>query len=113
MRAAPSDGASPRTPLALRRLAEHHPDRQIAQVLSRQGRLTAAGLPCTEARVRTARQSAATPAARPPSPDSELVRIDHAATALGVSTFTVCRWLPDGLLPGEQTTPGVLPGGYA
>jgi excisionase family DNA binding protein len=88
------------------RLAQHHPDRQIAQILSRQGRLTGTGLAFTEARVRAARQRAGIAAAPPPDPDSEVVTIDEAAAELGVSTFTIRRWLRDGLLPGEQTTPG-------
>lgn len=90
----------------IRRLAAHHPDRQIAQILSRQGRVTGTGLPFTEARVRAARQRAGIPAAPPPDPDSELVTIDRAARELEVSAATVRRWLRDGLLPGEQTTPG-------
>ncbi|TML96086.1 MAG: hypothetical protein E6G05_14960 [Actinobacteria bacterium] len=32
--------------------------------------------------------------------------IQRAAAELGVSHFTIRRWLNDGLLPGEQTTPG-------
>ncbi|HEV2819860.1 MAG TPA: recombinase family protein [Solirubrobacteraceae bacterium] len=90
----------------IRRLAQHHPDAQIAQILSRQGRRTGTGLPFTEARVKSARQRAGIPAVTPPSPDCELVTIDRAAAQLGVSSFTVRRWLRDGLLPGEQTTPG-------
>jgi excisionase family DNA binding protein len=88
------------------RLAQHHPDQQIAQILSRHGRRTGTGLPFTEARVKAARQRAGIPAAPPPDPACELVTIDGAAAELGVSTFTVRRWLKDGLLPGEQTTPG-------
>jgi len=34
------------------------------------------------------------------------VTIEQAATELGVSTFTVRRWLREGLLPAEQRTPG-------
>jgi excisionase family DNA binding protein len=90
----------------IRRLARHHPDAQIAQILSRQGRRTGTGLAFTEGRVRAARQRAGIPAAPPPDPASELVTIDQAAAQLGVSTFTVRRWLRDGLLAGEQTTPG-------
>jgi DNA invertase Pin-like site-specific DNA recombinase len=90
----------------IRRLAEHHPDRQIAQILSRQGRRTGTGLAFTEARVKAARQRAGIPAAAPPDPSSELVTIQQAASELGVSTFTVRRWLRDGLLPGEQATAG-------
>ena len=88
----------------IRRLAEHHPDRQIAAILSRQGRQTGSGLPFTEARVKAARQRAGIPAAPPPDPDSDLVTIQQAASELGVSLFTVRRWLRDGLLPGEQVT---------
>ena len=90
----------------IRRLAQHHPDRQIAQILSRQGRLTGAGLSFTEARVKAARQHAGIPAAPPPDDDSEVVTIEQAATELGVSTFTVRRWLRDGFIPAEQATPG-------
>ena len=89
----------------IRRLAQHHPDRQIAQILSRQGRLTGTGLRFTETRVRSARQRAGIPAAPAPDSQSELVTIDQAATDLEVSTATVRRWLRDGLLAGEQTTP--------
>jgi len=90
----------------IRRLAEHHPDRQIAQILSRQGRKTGTGLPFTETRVKAARQRAGIPAAPLPDPDSELLTIQQAASELNVSTFTIRRWLRDGLLPGQQTTPG-------
>lgn len=90
----------------IRRLAQHHPDRQIAQILSRQGRLTGAGLPFTEARVKAARQRAGIPAAPPADPDSELLTIERAAVELEVSTATVRRWLRDGLLAGEQATSG-------
>jgi len=89
----------------IRRLAQHHPDRQIAQILSRQGRRTGAGLSFTEARVKAARQRAGI-AAPPPGDDSEVVTIEQAATELGVSTFTVRRWLREGLIPAEQATPG-------
>jgi excisionase family DNA binding protein len=90
----------------IRRLAEHHPDRQIANILSRQGRLTASGLAFTQARVQSVRTRAGIPAAPPPDPDSELLTIQQTADELGVSMFTIRRWLRDGLLPGEQTTPG-------
>src|SRR4051794_18298574 len=96
----------PEDTLALiRRLAEHHPDRQIAAILPRQGRRTGTGLTFTEGRVKAARQRAGIPAAPPPERGSETVTIAQAATELGVSIFTIRRWLRDGLLPGEQTTP--------
>jgi len=88
------------------RLAAHHPDRQIAAILNRQGRRTGTNLPFTETRVRGTRQRAGIPASPPPDPASDVVTIAQAAAELAVSTATVRRWLRDGLLPGEQITPG-------
>jgi excisionase family DNA binding protein len=90
----------------IRRVAEHHTDRQIAGILSRQGRLTGTGLPFTEGRVRGARKRAGIAAAPPPDPTGELVTIERAADQLGVSVHTIRRWINNGLLPAEQTTPG-------
>ncbi|MCA1698714.1 MAG: recombinase family protein [Actinobacteria bacterium] len=89
----------------VRRLAAHHPDRQIAAILSKQGRRTATGLPFTEPRVRHVRHAAGIAPAPPPDSRSEVVTIAEAAAQLEVSTATVRRWLREGLLPGEQTTP--------
>jgi len=90
----------------IRRLAEHHCDREIAGILSRQGRLTGTGLPFTKGRVRAIRRHAGIPAAPPPDPNSELLSIERAANELGVSVHTIRRWINDGLLPAEQTTAG-------
>jgi excisionase family DNA binding protein len=90
----------------IRRLAEHHCDREIAGILSRQGRLTGTGLPFTEGRVRGIRRHAGIPAAPPPDPNSELLSIERAASELCVSVHTIRRWINTGLLPAEQTTPG-------
>jgi excisionase family DNA binding protein len=87
-------------------LAQHHSDRQIAQILSRQGYRTGAGLPFTQVRVRSARFRAGIAAAPPPDPGSDLITIEQAAEELHVSGHTIRRWLNRGLLPGEQTTPG-------
>jgi excisionase family DNA binding protein len=89
----------------IRRLAQHHSDRQIAAILSKQGRRTGTGLPFTEPRVRYVRHAAGIPAAPPPHPESEMVTIAEAAARLGVSTSTIRRWLREGLLPAEQSTP--------
>jgi excisionase family DNA binding protein len=88
------------------RLAAHHPDRQIAAILNKQGRRTGTGLPFTESRVKHVRHKHAIPAAPPPDPASHLHTIDQAAEQLGVTPTTIYRWLRAGLLPGEQTTPG-------
>jgi excisionase family DNA binding protein len=89
----------------IRRLAEHHDDRQIAAILSRQGYRTISGLPFTQARVGRARLRAHIPAAPPPDPNSELITIEQAAAQLNVSPHTIRRWINRGLLPGEQTMP--------
>ncbi|MDQ3630219.1 MAG: recombinase family protein [Actinomycetota bacterium] len=89
----------------IRRLAVHHPDRQIAAILNKQGRRTATGLAFSEPRVRHVRHTADILAASPPDPRSEIVTIADAATQLEVSTATIRRWLREGLLPGEQSTP--------
>jgi DNA invertase Pin-like site-specific DNA recombinase len=88
----------------IRRLAEHHPDEQIAGILNRQGRRTGTGLPFTRPRVHAARFRAGIPAAPPPDPTSDVVTIQQAATELGVTVCTIRRWLQQGLLPSEQTT---------
>jgi hypothetical protein len=90
----------------IRQLAQHHNDRQIAQILSRQGHRTGAGLTFTQARVQSARFRAGIPAAPLPDPASDLVTIEQAADELHVSGHTIRRWVNRGLLPGEQTTPG-------
>jgi hypothetical protein len=90
----------------IRRLAEHHTDRQIAGILSRQDRRTGTGLPFTEGRVRDVRKRAGIPAAPPPDTNGELLSIERAAGELGVSAQTIRRWINIGLLPAQQTTPG-------
>jgi DNA invertase Pin-like site-specific DNA recombinase len=89
----------------IRRLAEHHPDRQIAAILNKQGRRTGTGLLFSEPRVKHVRQQNGIPAAPPPDPDRGIFTIEQAATELGVAETTIYRWLRAGLLPGEQTTP--------
>ncbi len=90
----------------IRRLAEHQSDRQIAGILARQGHRTGTGLPFTQARVRGVRKRAGIPAAPPADPAGELLTIEQAMSELAVSTYTIRRWINNGLLPAEQTTPG-------
>lgn len=86
------------------RLAEHSSDEQIAAILNKQGRQTGTGLPFNQSRVKHVRQKHGI-AASLPNPDSDVLTIQQAAVELGVSAPTIYRWLRDGLLPGEQTTP--------
>ncbi len=93
----------------VRRLAKHYPDAQIAAILARQGRLAGHGNPFTAARVHALRAHHKIPAAprvRPTDHDGDMVTVAAAASALGVSTATVHRWLREGFITGEQITPG-------
>ena len=92
----------------VRQLAEHYPDKQIAAILSRQGRRTGAGNPFTAHNVHGLRTYHKIPAApvRPTAHDGDMVTIAKAANDLGVSTATVHRWLREGFITGEQITPG-------
>jgi excisionase family DNA binding protein len=94
------------TLVLIRRLAEHQPDWQIAGILNRQGRRTGTGLPFTQERVRSVRKRAAIPAAPPSGAGGEALTIAQASSRLGVSAHTIRRWINNGLLPAEQTTPG-------
>ena len=87
------------------RLAEHHPDDQIASILNKQDRRTGTGLLFSAPRVKHVRQQNNIPVAPPPDPDSGIFTIKQAADELGVTETTIYRWLREGLLPGEQTTP--------
>ncbi|MBA3720314.1 MAG: recombinase family protein [Nocardioidaceae bacterium] len=93
----------------VRRLAVDHPDREIAGILARQGRLTGAGNPFTVHRVRSLRHHHDIPAATvktDPGPGEAFVTVAGAAAQLGVSTATVHRWLREGFITGRQVTPG-------
>jgi DNA invertase Pin-like site-specific DNA recombinase len=91
----------------LRRLAVYHPDEKIAGILNRQHRRTAQGLPFTEGRVQSLRQRYGIARYRPsPAQEGELLTIDNAAKELGLAPSTLHRWLADGFIGGEQTTPG-------
>ncbi|MGH9057992.1 MAG: recombinase family protein [Acidimicrobiales bacterium] len=96
----------------LRRLACHYDDKTIAQILSRQGRRTGAGLPFTQRRVAQVRVTRDIPAGpRAPvvsaeEPGVEVMSITKAERTLGVSRATLYRWLRDGFVVGTQLTPG-------
>lgn len=92
----------------VRQLAEQYPDKQIAAILSRQGRRTGAGNQFTAHNVHGLRSYHKIPACpvRPASNDGQIVTIAKAAAELDVSTATVHRWLREGFITGEQITPG-------
>jgi predicted DNA-binding transcriptional regulator AlpA len=92
----------------VRRLAEHYPDTVIAGILNRQGRRTAKGHRFEGNRVAHLRTSWKIPCFVPKAgaTKGELLTIKAAAIALGVATSTIHRLLNDGIIAGEQITPG-------
>lgn len=92
----------------VRRLAAHYPDAVIAGILNRQGRSTATGLRFTTNRVGSLRTHWGIPRFDPPTEplQGELVTLAKAAELLGVAPSTLHRHLNDGIIAGEQTTPG-------
>ena len=83
----------------------HHPDQQIAAILNKQGRRTGTGLPFTATRVQGDSSASGHPRrATSPTPTARPSRSNRPPTS-SASTATIYRWLRDGLLPGEQTTP--------
>jgi len=92
----------------VRRLAQHYPDGTIAGILNAQGRLTARGLRFNQNLVGNLRRHWNIPCFEQPAerPDGELLSIRQAARALGTAPSTLHRWVNDGFIAGEQTTPG-------
>ncbi len=92
----------------VRRLALHYPDSVIAGILNRQGRTTAYGHRFEAGRVGNLRRHWDIPCFEPTADEAkgELLTIKKAATALGVAPSTVHRLLNDGIIAGEQLTPG-------
>lgn len=94
----------------VRRLGVHYPDATTAGILNRQGRRSARGLSFTGGRVQGLRHhwgiqrfQRADPAEQP---EAELLTVADATQALGLATSTLHRWVADGFIAGEQTTPG-------
>jgi DNA invertase Pin-like site-specific DNA recombinase len=91
----------------LRRLAKHYPDAVIAGILNRQGRTTAYGHRFDRNRVGNLRRHWNIPAFQEkPRADGDLTTVRQAAVALGVAASTIHRLLNDGVIAGEQLTPG-------
>jgi predicted DNA-binding transcriptional regulator AlpA len=92
----------------VRRLAAHYPDAVIAGILNRQERTTAYGHRFTANHVGNLRRHWSIPRFEPPDTpsDGRLLTIKQTADALGVAASTVHRWLNNGIIAGEQLTPG-------
>src|SRR5499427_6196304 len=92
----------------VRRLAAHYPDAMIAGILNRQGHKTAYGHRFKIHHVANLRIQWKIPRHEPKAEPSEgeLLTIKTAAAALGVAPSTLHRLLNDGIIGGEQITPG-------
>jgi DNA invertase Pin-like site-specific DNA recombinase/predicted DNA-binding transcriptional regulator AlpA len=92
----------------VRRLAAHYPDAVIAGILNRQGRKSAYGHRFTANLVSGLRRQWDIPRFERSANQSEgkLLNVTQTAAALGVAASTIHRWLNDGIIPGEQLTPG-------
>jgi predicted DNA-binding transcriptional regulator AlpA len=92
----------------VRRLARHYPDDVIAGILNRQERRTAYGHRFEVSHVGNLRRRWNIPQFKPTAeaPDGELLTIRKAAVVLGVAPSTIHRLLNDGIIAGEQLTPG-------
>jgi predicted DNA-binding transcriptional regulator AlpA len=92
----------------VRRLARHYPDGVIAGILNRQGRRTAYGHRFEASHVGNLRRhwDIQCFGSGAKEPDSELLTVRKAAVALGIAPSTIHRLLNDGIIGGEQLTPG-------
>ncbi len=92
----------------VRRLAVLYPDAVIAGILNRQKRTTARGYRFTANHVCNLRHHWNIPRVELPTApvDGELVNIRQAAAILDTAPSTIHRWLNDGIIAGEQLTPG-------
>ena len=92
----------------VRQLAEFYPDTVIAGILNRQGRTTAYGHRFEASRVGNLRRHWNIPCfeSSAEQAEGELLTIKKAAAVLGVAPSTIQRLLNDGIIPGQQLTPG-------
>lgn len=70
----------------IRRLAAHHPDRQIAEILNRQRRLTGTGLPFTQSRVYHVRRNTRSPPRHHQTPTATYTRSPKPASSSACPT---------------------------
>ncbi len=90
-------------------LAAEFDDAQIARILNKQGRRSGRGIPFTKAAITSMRGKNHIPKCTKVIVTDPLhgpFNAEQAAHELGVAMCTVHRWLRDGLLAGEQLTPG-------
>jgi len=91
----------------VRKMAELMTDAQIAGTLCRRSIRTPRGLTYNAARVHGLRKRHGIPEYTPKSSDDDepVFTAEEVAKKLGVSNFTVLRWLKEGFLVGHQVAP--------
>jgi len=90
-------------------LAAEFDDAQIARILNKQGRRSGRGIPFTKAAITSLRGKNHIPKCTMiivTDPHQGPFNAEQAAHELGVAMGTLHRWLRDGILAGEQLTPG-------
>lgn len=93
----------------VRQLAAEFDDAQIARILNKQGRRSGRGIAFTQAAITSLRGKNHIPKCTKvivTDPRQGPFNAEQAAHELGVAMGTVHRWLRDGILAGEQLTPG-------
>jgi excisionase family DNA binding protein len=93
----------------VRTLAPEFDDAQIARILNKQGRRSGQAIPFTASAVTSLRgKNRIAKCAKPPVTDPRHgpFNAEETARELGVTMGTVHRWLRDGVLAGQQLTPG-------
>ena len=93
----------------VRKLAPEFDDAQIARILNKQGRRSGRDIAFTTAAVTSLRGKNRIPKCAKKvvtDPRHGPFNAEEAARELGVTMTTVHRWLRDGILAGEQLTPG-------
>lgn len=93
----------------VRKLALDLDNAQIARTLNRQGRRSGLGRPFTAVAIHSLRAKYKIPGHShrvAKDPNEGPFTAEEAAARLGVAHTTVIQWLHDGLLAGEQLTPG-------
>jgi hypothetical protein len=109
MKAGKAQATSEETVELVRKLAVEFDDAQIARILNKQGRRTGFDNPFTMTNVRSLRGHHRIPACstrKAQDPRQGPFTADEAAGELGVCMSTIHRWLREGVLAGEQATPG-------
>ncbi|MBN1460949.1 MAG: recombinase family protein [Armatimonadetes bacterium] len=108
-----SGGQARRTPEdtvdLVKKLAGEFDDAQIARILNKQGRRTGNDNPFSKAKIVSLRgkhRIPKCPKKQVKDPREGPFTADEAAVELGVCLSTVFRWLREGVLAGEQATPG-------